>query len=44
MVGVLSVWSVVGLLIAPSVLRRMARKESGSAMEARKERTLHRGY
>jgi ABC-2 type transport system permease protein len=44
MVGVLGVWAVVGLMIAPSVLRRMARKESGSAMEARRERALHRGY
>ncbi len=44
MIGVLSVWIVVGLLIAPSVLRRMARHESGSAMEARRERVLHRGY
>jgi ABC-2 type transport system permease protein len=44
MIGVLSVWAVAGLLIAPYVLRRMARKESGSVMEARKERALHRGY
>ncbi len=44
MIGVLSVWSIVGLVIAPSVLRRMARKESGSVMEARRERALHRGY
>jgi ABC-2 type transport system permease protein len=44
MIGVLGVWAVAGLVIAPSVLRRMARKESGSTMEARKERALHRGY
>jgi ABC-2 type transport system permease protein len=44
MVGVLGAWAVVGLVIAPPILRRMARKESGSAMEARKERAIHRGY
>jgi ABC-2 type transport system permease protein len=43
-VGVLSVWAAVGLLIAPAVLRRMARRESGSTMEDRKQRALHRGY
>ena len=43
-IGVLGAWAVVGFLIAPAVLRRMARGESGSAMEARKERALHRGY
>jgi ABC-2 type transport system permease protein len=42
--GVLAAWAVVGLLIAPAVLRRMARLESGSAMEARKQRALARGY
>lgn len=44
MTGVLAAWAVVGLLIAPTILRRMARRESGSVMEARKERALHRGY
>jgi ABC-2 type transport system permease protein len=44
MIVVLGGWSVAGLLIAPAVLRRMARKESGSAMQARRERALHRGY
>jgi ABC-2 type transport system permease protein len=42
MVGVLSVWAVVGLLIAPSVLRRMARKESGATVEARRQKALQR--
>jgi ABC-2 type transport system permease protein len=42
--GVLGAWAVVGLLIAPAVLRRMARLESGSTMEARKQRALQRGY
>lgn len=39
-VGVLGVWAVVGLLLAPPILRRMARRESGSAMEARRERAM----
>lgn len=38
--GVLGVWMVAGLLIAPRLLRRMARRESGSDMEARKQRAL----
>jgi ABC-2 type transport system permease protein len=42
--GVLGVWAVVGIPLALAVLRRMARHESGSAMEDRKERALHRGY
>ena len=37
--AVLGAWAVAGLLIAPAVLRRMARRESGSSMEAR--RLLH---
>lgn len=42
--AVLGAWAVIGLLLTPAILRRMARKESGSAMEARRERALHRGY
>jgi ABC-2 type transport system permease protein len=42
--AVLGAWAVVGLLLAPAVLRRMARLESGSTMEARKQRALQRGY
>jgi ABC-2 type transport system permease protein len=42
--GVLGLWAVVGLVLAPTLLRRMARRESGSAVEARKERALHRGW
>jgi ABC-2 type transport system permease protein len=38
--GVLSVWAVVGLVVAPIVLRRMARRESGSIVAARRERAL----
>jgi ABC-2 type transport system permease protein len=42
--GVLAAWAVIGLLIAPAVLRRMARLEAGSTMEVRKQRALQRGY
>ena len=38
----LGAWAVAGLLIAPPVLRRMARRESGSAMEARRQQHLQR--
>ncbi|HLZ58560.1 MAG TPA: ABC transporter permease [Ktedonosporobacter sp.] len=37
---VLAGWSVVGLLLAPLVLRRMARRTSGSEMEAGKQRSM----
>lgn len=40
--GVLGAWAVVGLLVAPVVLRRMARKESGSAMDDRRRRAQQR--
>ncbi|MDQ1014284.1 hypothetical protein QFZ43_000833 [Streptomyces afghaniensis] len=39
-VGVLGAWAVFGLLVAPLVLRRMARRESGSSIAARRERAL----
>ncbi|MGK5678826.1 ABC transporter permease [Actinoplanes sp. URMC 104] len=38
--GVLAVWAVLGLTLAPALLRRMARRESGSAVAARRERAL----
>lgn len=38
--GVLGLWAVVGVAIAPRVLRAMARRESGSAMESRKQAAL----
>lgn len=41
-VAVLGVWTLVGLVLAPVVLRRMARKESGSSMDARRQRALQR--
>ena len=40
--GVLGAWAVVGLLVAPVLLRRMARHESGSAVAARREKALLR--
>jgi ABC-2 type transport system permease protein len=40
--AVLGAWAVAGLLIAPAVLRRMARRESGSSMEARRHQHLQR--
>jgi ABC-2 type transport system permease protein len=38
--GVLSAWAVAGLVLAPVVLRRMARRESGSTVAARREKTI----
>jgi ABC-2 type transport system permease protein len=40
--GVLSAWAVVGLAVAPVILRRMARRESGSAVAARREKAMTR--
>ncbi|WP_134771951.1 ABC transporter permease [Ornithinimicrobium flavum] len=42
--AVLLAWAVVGLLVAPLLLRRMARRQSGSAVAAARERVLNRGY
>lgn len=41
---VLAAWAVVGLMVAPVVLRRMARRQSGSTVAAARERVLNRGY
>ncbi|MCT2586389.1 ABC transporter permease [Actinophytocola gossypii] len=41
-VGVLSAWAVAGLVLAPWVLRRMARRESGSSVAERRERAMRR--
>jgi hypothetical protein len=38
--GVLSAWAVAGLLVAPILLRRVARRESGSSVAARREKVL----
>jgi len=39
-VGVLGLWAILGLIVAPIVLRRMARRESGSAVAARREKAM----
>lgn len=41
-IGVLGVWAALGLIVAPVVLRRMARHESGSAVAARRDKALQR--
>jgi ABC-2 type transport system permease protein len=41
-IGVLCAWAVIGLTLGPVLLRRMARRESGSAVEARRQRALQR--
>lgn len=41
-VGVLGAWAVLGLVLAPIVLRRMARRESGSTVAERREKALQR--
>jgi ABC-2 type transport system permease protein len=40
--GVLLAWAVVGMVVAPIVLRRMARRESGANMAERREKALQR--
>jgi ABC-2 type transport system permease protein len=39
---VLAAWAIVGLLLAPPVLRRMARRTSGRDMEVGKQRSIQR--
>lgn len=41
-IGVLGLWAAVGLFLAPVLLRRMARRESGSAVDARRQSALQR--
>ncbi len=41
-IGVLGAWAIVGLLLAPVLLRRMARRESGSAVSERRDAALRR--
>ncbi|WP_433577272.1 ABC transporter permease [Nocardia brasiliensis] len=43
-VAVLGVWAVAGLVVAPFVLRRMARRESGSSVAERREKAIQRAY
>jgi ABC-2 type transport system permease protein len=44
MFAVLGVWAVIGMVLAPIVLRRMARRESGSTVAAARERYMTQGY
>ncbi|MGH8794273.1 MAG: ABC transporter permease [Stackebrandtia sp.] len=39
-IAALGLWTALGLILAPPVLRRMARRESGSAVAARRERAM----
>jgi ABC-2 type transport system permease protein len=41
-IGVLGAWAVLGLIVAPVVLRRMARRESGARVAERREKLLQR--
>ena len=41
-VGVLGAWAIAGLVLAPILLRRVARREAGSSVAARRERLLGR--
>ncbi|HEY0447778.1 ABC transporter permease [Actinophytocola sp.] len=40
--GVLAAWAVAGLIVAPIVLRRMARRESGSSVAERRQKAMQR--
>ncbi|MFD6398500.1 ABC transporter permease [Nocardia sp. NPDC060249] len=42
--AVLGVWSIVGLSLAPIVLRRAARHESGSSVAVRREKAMQRAF
>jgi ABC-2 type transport system permease protein len=39
---VLGTWVAVGLVLAPPIMRRMARRESGSVMQERRDRAMQR--
>lgn len=41
---VLGVWAVIGLVLAPIVLRRMARRESGSRLAERREKAMQQSW
>jgi hypothetical protein len=41
-IAVLEVWAIAGFLLAPVLLRRMARRESGSSVAARRDKALQR--
>jgi ABC-2 type transport system permease protein len=40
--GVLAAWAIAGLVLAPVMLRRTARRESGSRVAARREKAMRR--
>jgi ABC-2 type transport system permease protein len=40
--GVLAAWAIAGLALAPVLLRRVARREAGSSVAARRERAMTR--
>jgi ABC-2 type transport system permease protein len=40
--GVLAAWAIAGLVLAPTLLRRAARREAGSSVAARRERAMGR--
>lgn len=42
--GVFVAWAAIGLAIAPIMLRRMARRESGSSVATRREKAMQRAY
>ena len=44
MFAVLGAWAVIGLLLAPILLRRMARRQSGSTVAAARQRIMTKGY
>jgi ABC-2 type transport system permease protein len=44
MFAVLGLWAVVGFSLAPILLRRMARHQSGSALAATRARVMSKGY
>ncbi len=44
MFAVLGVWALLGFLLAPILLRRMARRQSGSAVAKVRERYMTKGY
>jgi ABC-2 type transport system permease protein len=44
MFAVLGAWAVIGFVLAPILLRRMARRQSGSALAKVRERYMVKGY
>ncbi|GAB4087099.1 ABC transporter permease [Myceligenerans cantabricum] len=44
MFGVLGIWAALGLTVAPIVLRRMARRASGAAVAAARDRVMAQGW